>query len=212
MKSTFNLMRGVPLLPIVQPKNVVQGLKTVEAIANSGLRNIEVVRRTAAAFEALSAMRKHFPELNIGMGTLMNSSHIHEALDAGAQFLVTPTATPKLLTSLVASNAPFLPGVAGPSDILTAYEFGVREMKLFPAHLSGGPDFIKAIGSVFNDVTFCPTGGVNLNNADSYLALDNVKAVGGTWMIPARDVNDGNWLSITQRCKDSVALFSEVAA
>ena len=90
MKSTFSMLKGAPLLPIIQPKSVDEGLHLAEAIANSGLCNIEVVKRSDAAFEALSAIRKQFPELVVGMGTLLNRNHVFEALDAGAQFLLLP--------------------------------------------------------------------------------------------------------------------------
>ena len=105
MKSTFSMLKGAPLLPIIQPKSVDEGLHLAEAIANSGLCNIEVVKRSDAAFEALSAIRKQFPELVVGMGTLLNRNHVFEALDAGAQFLITPTSSETLLDTLIASNA-----------------------------------------------------------------------------------------------------------
>lgn len=212
MQSTFSLLQGAPLLPIIQPNSVEEGLHLAEAIANSGLRNIEVVKRSDAAFEALSAIRLRFPELLVGMGTLLNRSHVFEALNAGAQFLITPTSSEMLLDALIASGAPFLPGVASPSDVLMAHQKGVREMKFFPAHLSGGAPFLKALGSVFSDVSFCPTGGINGENAHEYLALSNVNAVGGTWMIPATAIKAKDWPGITQACQRSLTLFQEVAA
>lgn len=212
MKSTFSMLKGAPLLPIIQPKCVDEGLHLAEAIANSGLCNIEVVKRSDAAFEALSAIRKQFPELVVGMGTLLNRNHVFEALDAGAQFLITPTSSETLLDTLIASNAPFLPGVATPADILLAHQKGIREMKFFPASLSGGTPFLKAISSVFSDVSFCPTGGINGDNANEYLSLGNVRAVGGTWMMPKAAIEAKNWQAITLACQQSLTLFDEAAA
>ena len=212
MQSTFSMLKGAPLLPIIQPKSVDEGLHLAEAIANSGLCNIEVVTRSEAAFDALKAIRQQFPELVVGMGTLLNRNHVFEALDADAQFLITPTSSNELLDSLIASGAPFLPGVASPSDILMAHQKGIREMKFFPAHLSGGTPFLKAIASVFSDVTFCPTGGINGDNANDYLALANVNAVGGTWMIPAKAIAQKDWAAVTRACRQSLSLFDEVAA
>lgn len=212
MQSTFSMLKGAPLLPIIQPKSVDEGLHLAEAIANSGLCNIEVVKRSEAAFDALKAIRQQFPELVVGMGTLLNRNHVFEALDADAQFLITPTSSNELLDSLIASGAPFLPGVASPSDILMAHQKGIREMKFFPAHLSGGTPFLKAIASVFSDVTFCPTGGINGDNANDYLALANVNAVGGTWMIPAKAIAQKDWAAVTRACRQSLSLFDEVAA
>ena len=212
MQSTFSMLKGAPLLPIIQPKSVDEGLHLAEAIANSGLCNIEVVKRSDAAFDALKAIRQQFPELVVGMGTLLNRNHVFEALDADAQFLITPTSSNELLDSLIASGAPFLPGVASPSDILMAHQKGIREMKFFPAHLSGGSPFLKAISSVFSDVTFCPTGGINGDNANDYLSLANVNAVGGTWMIPAKAIAQKDWSAVTRACRQSLNLFDEVAA
>lgn len=212
MQSTFSMLKGAPLLPIIQPKSVDEGLHLAEAIANSGLCNIEVVKRSDAAFDALKAIRQQFPELVVGMGTLLNRNHVFEALDADAQFLITPTSSNELLDSLIASGAPFLPGVASPSDILMAHQKGIREMKFFPAHLSGGTPFLKAIASVFSDVTFCPTGGINGDNANDYLSLANVNAVGGTWMIPAKAIAQKDWAAVTRACRQSLSLFDEVAA
>ncbi|WP_076011775.1 keto-deoxy-phosphogluconate aldolase [Alteromonas abrolhosensis] len=191
MKSTFSMLKGAPLLPIIQPKSVDEGLHLAEAIANSGLCNIEVVKRSDAAFEALSAIRKQFPELVVGMGTLLNRNHVFEALDAGAQFLITPTSSETLLDTLIASNAPFLPGVATPADILLAHQKGIREMKFFPASLSGG---------------------INGDNANEYLSLGNVRAVGGTWMMPKAAIEAKNWQAITLACQQSLTLFDEAAA
>ena len=212
MQSTFSMLKGAPLLPSIQPKSVDEGLHLAEAIANSSLCNIEVVKRSEAAFDALKAIRQQFPELVVGMGTLLNRNHVFEALDADAQFLITPTSSNELLDSLIASGAPFLPGVASPSDILMAHQKGIREMKFFPAHLSGGTPFLKAIASVFSDVTFCPTGGINGDNANDYLALANVNAVGGTWMIPAKAIAQKDWAAVTRACRQSLSLFDEVAA
>ncbi len=212
MQSTFDILKGAPLLPIIQPRSIDEGLHLADAIATSGLQNIEVVNRSDAAFEALTAIRSRFPELVVGMDTLLNRNNVFEALDADAQFLVTPTISNELLDSLIASGAPFLPGVASPSDIMMAHQKGVKEMKFFPAHLSGGAPFIKAISSVFGDVTFCPTGGINGSNAHEYLGLANVHAVGGTWMIPGKAIAEQNWSAVTRACQESLNLFNEVAA
>jgi 2-dehydro-3-deoxyphosphogluconate aldolase/(4S)-4-hydroxy-2-oxoglutarate aldolase len=105
-----------------------------------------------------------------------------------------------------------LPGVATPADILLAHQKGIREMKFFPASLSGGTPFLKAISSVFSDVCFCPTGGINGDNANEYLSLGNVRAVGGTWMMPKAAIEAKNWQAITLACQQSLTLFDEAAA
>lgn len=212
MQSTFKMLKGTPLLPIIQPKTVNEALHLAEAISHSGLSNIEVVRRSDAAFDAVTAIRAQFPDIVVGMGTLLNRNHVFEALDAGAQFLITPTSSDSLLDTLIASGAPFLPGVSSPADILMAHQKGIKELKFFPAHLSGGAPFLKAISSVFSDVSFCPTGGINNDNVSGYLALSNVNAVGGTWMIPNEAVLQRNWPAITEACKKCIGLFCEEAA
>ncbi len=209
MKGIQSVVKGTPILPILQADTVDEALDIARAVEASGLKNLEVVRRTDAAAACVTAIREAFPDMVVGMGTVLTPEHAKEAVDAGSQFLVTPTLSPRLLDGLMSSGVPFIPGTSNPADILMASEYGLKELKFFPAHLSGGAPMLKALSTIFQDIKFCPTGGVSGDNLGDYLKLKNVFAVGGSWMIPSDDVKSGNWDSITQKCKQAIAAFEE---
>jgi len=204
MTRFSSLMSGQTLLPIIQANSAQQGVNIAKAMANAGLTLVEVVLRTEASLEALAAIKKQVPELKVGAGTVINSHILKQAIDAGSDFIVTPAVSEKLLKELVNCGVPVLPGVSNTGDILLASEFGFNELKLFPASLSGGAPFLSALRSVFPALSFCPTGGVNQQNKMDYLSLNNVFAVGGTWVCPKDWVEQENWQAITAACVEAI--------
>ena len=200
MSDFKSLIKGTPLLPILQPQSVEQAVNIAGAVHASGLRSIEVVRRTPVAAAAVTAIREAFPE------------HVQEAVDAGSQFIITPTISEKLLSALSDINIPYLPGTASPSDILLAVEAGLSEVKFFPASLSGGAAMLKNFSAIFPEVSLCPTGGISNSNLHEYSSLPNVFAVGGSWMIPKRCVASGDWQGVTAACALAQQQFTKDAA
>lgn len=200
MNSFSNLMGQQTLLPIIQANSVPQGVEIAKAMANAGIHLVEVVLRTDASLDIIKAIKKELPELKVGAGTVIDADILQAALAAGSDFIITPTISKELLEHLSSISVPVLPGVSNASDILLAREYGYKEVKLFPASLSGGADFIKAMSSIFQEISFCPTGGVNGNNQYDYLALTNVFAVGGTWVAKSEWIESGNWAQITAAC------------
>lgn len=174
-------------------------------MAKSGLKLVKVVLRTEQSLAALTAIKAQVPELIVGAGTIVNEQILQQAIEAGADFIVTPAVSSQLLEHLVKCDIPVLPGVSSNADILLTREFGYTEMKLFPAALSGGVAYLKAISSIFQDVSFCPTGGVSAENKAEYLALDNVMAVGGTWVCQKDWVKNQDWNAITKACTEALA-------
>ncbi|MCY7297199.1 bifunctional 4-hydroxy-2-oxoglutarate aldolase/2-dehydro-3-deoxy-phosphogluconate aldolase [Alteromonas sp. a30] len=209
MQGISSVITGAPILPILQPKSPEQAVAIAGAVRAGGLTNLEVVRRTDAAGAAITAIREAYPDMIVGMGTVLNEAQVQEAIDVGSQFIVTPTVSPRLLDALMAADIPFIPGTASPSDILMASEYGLTELKFFPAHLNGGAGFLKAVSSIFQNIQFCPTGGVSAQNINQYLPLANVFAVGGSWMIPQDKVEAEDWQSITQSCAEAITLYNE---
>lgn len=159
-----------------------------------------MVLRTEASLEALSAIKAELPDLIVGAGTVTNDVILKQAIDAGSDFIITPAVSERLLGQLVECGLPVLPGVSNTGEILMTREFGYQEMKLFPAALAGGHKFLSAISSIFQDIRFCPTGGVTAENKVDYLSLNNVFAVGGTWVAKKEWVAGGNWQAITDAC------------
>ena len=200
MNSFSALMKNQKLLPIVQANSAEEGVNIATAMAKAGLHLVEVVLRTEASLQALTAIKRALPDMIVGAGTVTSEAMLDAALEAGADFIVTPAISPTLLTALKACAVPVLPGTSNGADILLAQEYGFSELKLFPASLSGGAKFIAAMSSVFPQVSFCPTGGVSEQNKDDYLSLNNCFAVGGTWIAPAEWVNNHAWDNITQAC------------
>jgi len=200
MTRFSELMSGQTLLPLIQADSAEQGVKIAQAMAAAGLKLVEVVLRTEASLDAIKAIKEAVPSLTVGAGTVINEHILKQALEAGSDFIVTPAVSPLLLESLKQCPVPVVPGVSNTADILLALEAGFTEQKLFPASLSGGAPFLKAVSSVFQAVSFCPTGGVNAQNKHEYLALDNVIAVGGTWIAQKEWVEQQNWQAITDAC------------
>lgn len=205
MTHFSELMSGQTLLPIIQADSPEQGVNIATAMSKAGLKLVEVVLRTEASLEALSAIKTEVPSLIVGAGTVINEEILAVALEVGSDFIVTPAVSASLLNALKSCQVPVLPGVSNTADILMTLEAGFTEQKLFPASLSGGAPFLRAVSSVFRSVTFCPTGGVNQSNKMDYLSLPNVFAVGGTWVAQKEWVNEGNWDAITQSCLEANA-------
>ena len=204
MTRFSELMAKQTLLPIIQAQSTKQGVQIAQAMADAGLNLVEVVLRTEASLAALTAIKQEVPQLKVGAGTVIDARILNQALQAGADFIVTPATSKTLLTELASCGVPVLPGVSNTGDILLAYEHGYTELKLFPASLSGGTAFLRAMSSVFQSIRFCPTGGVNEQNMQDYLALSNVFAVGGTWVASAEWVEQGNWQAITSACHQAI--------
>jgi len=200
MNSFSTLMGKQTLLPIIQANSVSQGLSIAKAMSNAGINLVEVVLRTEASLDVIKALKQELPHLQVGAGTVIDEKIFEQALAVGSDFIITPTISSKLLTYLATCPVPVLPGVSNAADILLAKEFGYKELKLFPASLSGGTAFLSAMSSVFSDISFCPTGGINETNQQEYLALSNVFAVGGTWIAKADWVEKGDWSKITSAC------------
>ena len=195
------LMGQQKLLPIIQADTVTQGVEIAKAMAAAGIDLVEVVLRTEASLDVIKAIKKELPALKVGAGTIIDADILQQAMDAGSDFIITPAISSSLLTHLAKCSVPVLPGVSNTGDILLAKEFGYSEVKLFPASLSGGAPFLKAMGSVFAGMSFCPTGGINQKNQHEFLALDNVFAVGGTWIASPEWVANEEWSKITDACK-----------
>lgn len=205
MTSFSSLMGTQTLLPIIQAETPEQGVNIAKAMADAGLKLVEVVLRTEQSLAALKAIKEQVPELIVGAGTVTNEVILKQAIDAGSDFIVTPAISDKLLGHLANCGIPAVPGVSNTADILLAIEHGFTELKLFPASLSGGAPFLAAVGSVFQDIKFCPTGGISPANKMDYLSLNNVIAVGGTWVCKKEWVAEENWQAITEACKEALS-------
>lgn len=205
-----SVVKGPALLPIIQADTPDEAVAIAKALADGGIGSVEVVLRTRQALAAISAIRVELPELLVGAGTVLSADDANACKDAGAQFLVSPASTPKLLEAMIATGLPLAPGVATPSEIVLAYEYGLREVKFFPAHLSGGIEMLKALSGVFQQVRFCPTGGIGQHNLADFLALPNVFVAGGSWLTPATLVKNKQWQQISELAAAATAIARQL--
>lgn len=206
MTSLSSLLKGGLLLPIIQAEQPAQAVAIAKAMQQGGVTAVEVVLRTAAALDCISAIRAEVPELLTGAGTILSAKDANNAKAAGAQFLVSPASTPDLLKAMLNTELALAPGVATPSEMAMALELGLTELKFFPAHLAGGIEMLKALAGIFQQVKFCPTGGVQLNNLADFLALPNVFVAGGSWLSPKDLVQQQNWAAITELTRQSIVV------
>lgn len=182
MASFASLLRAAPLIPVLTISDVSTAESLALALQAGGLRNLEVTLRTPVALEAIALMKAAAPDLMIGAGTVLSEGDVEACLKVGADFIVTPGSSPALRAALLNVDAHVMVGVSTATEIMSRLEEGFGVLKFFPAEQSGGTAALKSFGGPLPDARFCPTGGVTVDKIDSYLALPNVVAVGGTWI------------------------------
>ncbi len=210
MTLTTSPLDVSPVIPVVVIDDPAHAVPLARALVAGGVSIIEVTLRTPRALDAVAAIATEVPEIALGVGSLLTASDVDQALTAGAEFLVSPGASPALLDSLVAAAVPVLPGVATVSEVLTALDRGLTELKFFPAGPAGGPAYLAAVGGPVPQVRFCPTGGVTPDNLRDYLAVPGVAAVGGTWLAPRASIAAEDWAGIAAQAAAVRGLISGV--
>lgn len=190
-------LRAIKIVPVIAINDVAHALPLAKVLVENGLPCAEVTFRTEAAAESIRIMREAYPELLIGAGTVLTSAQVDEAIAAGADFIVSPGLNPTTVKYCQQRNIAIIPGVNNPSLVEQAMEIGLRTLKFFPAEPSGGIAMLKALSAVY-PVSFMPTGGINPNNAQEYLALKSVVACGGTWMVPTDLMDKGDWDALAE--------------
>lgn len=194
------------VVPLVQSDDPKTALKVSEALLEGGLDVLEVVLRTDAALDCLEAIAKEFPKAHVGAGTVLSADQSKEVIRRGASFIVSPGLDEASVKVANDAGLPILPGISTATELQQAWNMGLRTVKLFPASLVGGPKMIKALSSVFRDVRFMPTGGVNPANLNEYLAVPAVLACGGSWLTPASAIEAGDFAAITKLAKDAISI------
>lgn len=194
-----------PVVPVLVIDDAAQAMGLAQALVAGGLPALEVTLRTPAALDAIREMAKVQGGV-VGAGTLLTSADVEAAKDAGATFGVSPGATDRILDACEANDLPLLPGAATSTEVMRLLERGYTVQKFFPAEANGGAPALKAIGAPLPQVSFCPTGGVSLKNAETYLGLPNTLCVGGSWVAPKDKVVAGDWDAITTLAKEAAAL------
>ena len=206
--NIFNVITETKLIPITTITSREDVEPLCEVLVEASIPLVEITLRDERTLDIIDEFKK-FPEVYLGVGTIRSESHIDLAINASASFLITPGYSENLLNYAKQKNMPLIPGVQTPSEIMKANEAGLSTLKFFPAELSGGLDRLKAYKSVFPDIKFIPTGGITNKNALSYLALDNVSAVGASALISPDLVHSKSWSEIKSNLKDSKELITK---
>ncbi len=194
IESKLSAMKVVPVIAI---KEADKAQPLAKVLVENGLPCAEITFRTEAAAESIRLMREAYPDMLIGAGTVLTTEQVDQALEAGADFIVSPGLNPTTVAYCQQKNVAVIPGVNNPSLVEQAMSLGLKTLKFFPAEPSGGIGMLKALSAVY-PVEFMPTGGISPANVADYLALEKVIACGGTWMVPNDLIDQGDWQAIGQ--------------
>jgi 2-dehydro-3-deoxyphosphogluconate aldolase/(4S)-4-hydroxy-2-oxoglutarate aldolase len=179
-----DLLELSPVMPVVVIDDADDAVPAARALLAGGIGVIELTLRTPAALAAIERVAAEVPDIVIGAGTVTSPGQAKQAADAGSKFLVTPGCTDAVLDACFETGLPFLPGASTVSEAMRLAERGLSALKFFPAEASGGVAYLKSIAGPLPGLKFCPTGGITVASAPSYLALPNVGCIGGTWLTP----------------------------
>ncbi|MEZ6930556.1 bifunctional 4-hydroxy-2-oxoglutarate aldolase/2-dehydro-3-deoxy-phosphogluconate aldolase [Aeromonas sp. S16(2024)] len=204
MSALLERLRTLKIIPVIAIKDAGDAVALGRTLMENGMPSAEITFRTPAAAEAIRQLRSTFPEMIIGAGTVLTTAQVDQAIEAGADFIVSPGLNPRIVQYCQARGVPIIPGVNNPSLVEQAMELGLKTLKFFPAEPSGGLGMLKAMSAVY-PVSFMPTGGVSPSNVKDYLALPSVFACGGTWMVPANLVDNREWDKIGALAKEAMA-------
>jgi 2-dehydro-3-deoxyphosphogluconate aldolase/(4S)-4-hydroxy-2-oxoglutarate aldolase len=197
-----------PVIPVIVVERVEHAVPMARALVAGGIRVLEVTLRTTAALAAIEAIARAVPEAIVGAGTVRSADDARAAHGAGARFAVSPGWSANVAAACRALQLALLPGVATASEVMAATEHGHRLLKFFPAGAAGGAALLKAWAGPFADIAFCPTGGITPTSAPDYLALANVKVVGGSWLTPPDALASEDWPRIERLAREAAALRS----
>ncbi|GAA7404629.1 bifunctional 4-hydroxy-2-oxoglutarate aldolase/2-dehydro-3-deoxy-phosphogluconate aldolase [Helicobacter pylori] len=195
-----------PIVPVVVIEDIKDAVPLAQSLIEGGIQIIEVTLRSSCALEAIELIAKNVPKMRVGAGTILNPTQLEQAQNRGAEFLISPGLTIKLLEYAKKKDMPLIPGVSSSSEVMQALELGYNALKFFPAEYCGGVKLLNAFNGPFKGVKFCPTGGISTDNMHSYLNLENVLCVGGSWLTPKNLIQNKEWDKITEICKRSLAL------
>ncbi|GAA8186470.1 bifunctional 4-hydroxy-2-oxoglutarate aldolase/2-dehydro-3-deoxy-phosphogluconate aldolase [Helicobacter pylori] len=202
----IEILQISPIVPVVVVEDIKDAVPLAQSLIEGGIPIIEVTLRSSCALEAIELIAKNVPKMRVGAGTILNLTQLEQAQNRGAEFLISPGLTIKLLEHAKKKDMPLIPGVSSSSEVMQALELGYNALKFFPAEYCGGVKLLNAFNGPFKGVKFCPTGGVSVDNMRSYLALENVVCVGGSWLTPKDLVQNKEWDKITEICKRALAL------
>jgi 2-dehydro-3-deoxyphosphogluconate aldolase/(4S)-4-hydroxy-2-oxoglutarate aldolase len=204
----FETLGRIGLIPVVRIDDPADAGRLAEALMVGGLPCAEITFRTAGAAEALRRIADGYPDLMLGAGTVLQPDQAQQAVDAGARFIVSPGFTRPVVEWCQRAGVPVIPGVATPTEVLMAMEYGLSTLKVFPAEALGGVSLLEAMAAPFAGVKFVPTGGISAANLVSYIELPVVLAVGGSWMVAPKLLTSDRFDEVTRLSREAVDIVA----
>ena len=186
--SAFEVLTASPIIPVIAIKQLKDAVPLSSSLVNAAIRMV----------------KEQVPNAIVGAGTVANATQYTQAIEAGAEFIISPGLTESLLQKSTEYAVPFIPGIATPSELMLASQYGLSYLKFFPAEINGGIKALQAFSGPFPEIKFCPTGGINEKNYRDYLALENVLCVGGTWFVPSEAIKQGDFERIAMLAKSAI--------
>lgn len=212
LSSKYQFVTNAPVIPVMVIDRIEQAVPMAQALVAGGLTTLEITLRTSCAIDAIALIAAQVPGACVGAGTVCSTEQFDAVVAAGAQFVVSPGHSDALFEASHRRDTPLLPGAVTATEVMAVLAAGFPVIKFFPASTSGGAAAIKAFGGPFADALFVPTGGISPGNLADYLSLKNIPAVGGSWIIPADAVNNGDWERVTQLAAQAVELANTIKA
>jgi 2-dehydro-3-deoxyphosphogluconate aldolase/(4S)-4-hydroxy-2-oxoglutarate aldolase len=205
MVTILEELGKIGIVPVIKIDDPEKAVPLARALLAGGIPCAEITFRTSQGEAALSRISREVPEILLGAGTVLTVEQVDKAIAAGAKFIVSPGFNPRVVQHCINKGIPITPGCSNPSDMEAALEAGLGVVKFFPAEQSGGLDYIKAVAAPYTTLKFMPTGGINAGNIASYIACEKILACGGSWMVPADQINAGDFETITTLCREAVS-------
>jgi len=197
-------LREMGIVPVVKIDDAAQALPLADALTAGGLPCAEITFRTDAAADAIRAIRENRPDMLVGAGTVLTLEQLERAVEAGSQFIVSPGLNPEIVKAAQAAGLPIYPGCATPTEVEAAMTLGLRTVKFFPAEAAGGTVMLSSLAAPYQQIRFMPTGGIDKSNLNPYLALPNVIACGGSFMVKGAWLQEGNWNAVKAETEAAV--------
>ena len=207
---TVEQVAACGVVPVVVLEDAEQAVPTAKALLKGGINAMEITFRTSAAKASIEKVAREVPEMIVGAGTVVNVQQVHDAVEAGAKFLVSPGSDAEVIAEAIKLGVPITPGVVTPSEIMIGLKLGLKVFKFFPAENYGGLKTIKALSGPFPQIKILPTGGINQNNAAEYFKNPKILAVGGSWMCTKDMIASGDFDGIAEKSAAATALFKEI--
>lgn len=208
-KKWDEILRALRVMPVIQIEDAKDAVKLAQVLNDNGLPAAEITFRSEAAAESIRLIREAYPDLVLCAGTVLTAEQVDKAIEAGADFVVSPGFNPTTVKYCLERGIKIIPGVNSPSQVEQALELGVEMLKFFPAEASGGLNMLKSLTGPYGNIQVMPTGGVKPANLMDYLAIPQVVACGGTWIAPTAAIRDNDWETIANNVRETCKLINK---